>query len=210
MPLASNIDRERFLKALMRSAPDYQIELDRNTQERLTTYFSLVTRWNDRLHLTAPCTPEEFATRHVLESLTLLAYLPPNSRVADIGSGGGLPLIPCLIARPDLRGDLIEASAKKAVFLREALRETHTSSQATVLNDRFENLPALTIDFVTSRALERFQEILPELIEWAPRDCKFLLFGGENLAQLLSKLGLNYDQQLLPRSKGRFLFVISG
>ena len=40
---------------------------------------------------------------------------------SDIGSGGGLPIIPCLIARPDLEATLIESSQKKVVFLREAL-----------------------------------------------------------------------------------------
>src|SRR6185369_15999394 len=89
--------------------------------QRLCVYYSLLTRWNPRLHLVAPCSPEEFATRHVLESLMLLQHLPHGAKIADIGSGAGLPIIPCLIVRPDLHATLIESSAKKSVFLREAL-----------------------------------------------------------------------------------------
>ena len=84
--------------------------------EQLGAFYSLLTHWNDRLHLVAPCSPEEFATRHVLESLMLLKHLPQDAKIADIGSGAGLPIIPCLLARPDLQATLIESSQKKSVF----------------------------------------------------------------------------------------------
>ena len=202
-------ERKRFQEALLRSAPDYQIALNGNTQERLSRYFLLLNKWNERLHLIAPCSAEEFATRHVLESLTITHHLPPNSSVADIGSGGGLPLIPCLIAREDLRGYLIEASGKKAVFLREALKTTDTEKQASVLNNRFEKLSTPTVNFVTCRALEHFQERLPEIIEWSPHQCTFLLFGGDKLAARLDQLGLTYNKELLPNSERRFLFMVA-
>jgi len=79
----------------------FDLDLPAETVTRLGDYYSLLTRWNDRLHLVAPCSPEEFATRHVLESLLLLKHLPDGAKVADIGSGAGLPIIPCLLARQD-------------------------------------------------------------------------------------------------------------
>ena len=54
--------------------------------------------------------------------LVLLKHLPANAKVVEVGAGAGLPIIPCLIVRPDLEAVLIEASKKKSVFLREALR----------------------------------------------------------------------------------------
>ena len=58
---------------------------------------------------------------HVADSLTLLPYLPPQGhRLADIGSGGGVPGIPLAIARPDVAVMLIESTQKKAAFLKEA------------------------------------------------------------------------------------------
>ena len=56
----------------------YDLDLPEETLAQLGDYYSLLTRWNERLHLVAPCAPEEFATRHVLESLLLLTYLPPH------------------------------------------------------------------------------------------------------------------------------------
>ena len=87
----------------------------------VANYYEQVNAWNARLHLVAPCSPAEFATRHVLESLFALKYLPTTTRVADVGSGAGLPIIPCLIARPDLARRSSKLRTKKSVFLRETL-----------------------------------------------------------------------------------------
>jgi len=180
----------------------FNLDLSAETVTRLGEYYSLLTRWNDRLHLVAPCEPEEFAVRHVLESLLLLQHLPPNAKIADIGSGGGLPIIPCLIARPDLEATLIESSQKKVVFLREALNRL--GLQAVVVAQRFEDVPAPDVSFVTCRALDQFAQKLPELINWAPRGSTLLLFGGEALGKHLR----NFEQFLIPQSEKRYLFLL--
>ena len=102
-----------FEQALVSNMGSFNLDLPTETITRLEEFYSLLTRWNDRLHLVAPCAPEEFAVRHVLESLMLLRYLPSEATVADIGSGGGLPIIPCLIARPDLRGNVNRVLSEK-------------------------------------------------------------------------------------------------
>ena len=117
---------ETFSQALRDNAAEFGIQLGADEVARLSNYYELLLKWNDRLHLVAPCSPEEFATRHVLESLMLLPHLPQNARVVDVGSGAGLPIIPCLIVRADLRATLVESSPRKAVFLREALRDVNS------------------------------------------------------------------------------------
>lgn len=179
----------------------FNLDLPAETITRLGEYYSLLTRWNDRLHLVAPCSPEEFAVRHVLESLLLLRYLPSNATVADIGSGGGLPIIPCLIARPDLEATLIESSQKKVVFLREALNRL--GLRAVVLAQRFEDVSPPPVSFVTCRALDQFMQKLPALINWAPSGSTLMLFGGEALGKQLK----NFEQILIPRSEKRYLFL---
>ena len=204
-----------FRNALKVNAPSYGVSLTTNKIAALAKYYQLLTAWNSRLHLVAPTLPGEFATRHVLESLTLLAHLPQGAGVADVGSGGGLPIIPCLIVRPDLRAELIEASPRKAVFLREALREVVLSEPASselvrahVIADRFENISPPAVDFVTCRALERFEETIPRLLKWAPENASFLLFGGDGLGRSIAAAGGVARSILLPNSEQRFLFVI--
>ncbi|MDQ2975378.1 MAG: 16S rRNA (guanine(527)-N(7))-methyltransferase RsmG [Acidobacteriota bacterium] len=198
-----------FRESLESEAAAYRVALTNEALEKLSDYYELLNAWNSRLHLVAPTSPQEFATRHIMESLLLLQHLPQRARVADIGSGAGLPIIPCLIARPDVHAVLVEASKKKAVFLREALNKTSTANRATVIAERFENTATPDVGFVTCRALERFETMLPRLIEWAPAKATLLLFGGDGLGRRLEDCGFAATSILIPKSNRRFLFVLT-
>ena len=191
---------ERFEQTLSSRMASYDVDLSSETLTQLTAYYRLLTHWNDRLHLVAPCEPEEFATRHVLESLLLLKHLPQHAKIPDVGSGAGLPIIPCLIARADLEATLIESSQKKAVFLREALNAV--GRKATIIARRFEEIEAPAVSFVSCRALDQFSTKLPQLIEWAPKGATLLLFGGEGLLP-------EADKSLIPHSDRRYLFKLA-
>ena len=198
---------EEFRAALNSGATNSETVLSEDGIERLCRYYELMLVWNERLHLVAPCSPTEFVTRHVLESLQVVPHVDVNARVADVGSGAGLPIIPVLVARPDVRASLIESSQKKTVFLREALRTTRTLAQSQVVNKRFEDLPTPDIDYVTCRALDRFSELLPQLIDWAPKSATLLLFGGETLRKRIEATGLDVAGIKIPESERRWLFV---
>jgi 16S rRNA (guanine527-N7)-methyltransferase len=190
-----------FEESLRSNQSVFGLDLAAEAQEKLSTYYSLLLRWNPRLHLVAPCSAEEFATRHVLESLMLLKHLPTGATVADIGSGAGLPIIPCLIARPDLKATLIESSQKKSVFLREALNTVDRT--ASIITRPFEEVEPPDVSFVTCRALDQFMEKVSLIVQWAPKGSSLLLFGGESLR---NKIGESRVFPI-PLSDRRFLFV---
>lgn len=185
---------------------DYNMDLSVEVVAQLAIYYELLLRWNERLHLVSPCSPEEFAARHVLESLTLLNHLPEQATVIDIGSGAGLPIVPCLIARNDISATLIEASQKKSVFLREALKTADALNRATIVAKRFEDLSPPNAQFISCRALDDFSTQLSTLVRWALPGTTLLLFGSENLRQTLTDLHCDPQQFLLPGSDRRFLF----
>src|SRR4030095_10440652 len=124
------MSNDNFTQTLSARMNDYDVNLPAQTMHELSEYYSLLTRWNERLHLVAPCNEAEFAMRHVLESLLLLRFLPVNAAIVDVGSGAGLPIIPCLIVRSDLSATLVESSQKKSVFLREALNRAGIANRA--------------------------------------------------------------------------------
>ncbi len=185
----------------------FDIELSNASIQRLADLFEFIQEHNRLLHLVAPCSPEEFAVRHILESLTLLEYLPKDTRFADVGAGAGLPSIPCLLVRDDLSAVLIETKEKKAAFLAQAIRALDLSARATAINRQFEESDIRDCGYVTVRALDRFTERLPRLLKWA-KGKKLLLFGGENLADALQKARRSYVQRLIPLSERRYLFVV--
>jgi 16S rRNA (guanine(527)-N(7))-methyltransferase RsmG len=191
----------RFEQALLANMGSFGLDLSPESVTELGKFYSLLTRWNERLHLVAPCEPEEFAVRHVLESLLLLHFLPPNARVADVGSGGGLPIIPCLTVRPDLDVTMIESSQKKAVFLREAV-----GKRAKIVAKRFQDVDAPAVSFVTCRALDQFTDKISALIDWAPKGSTLLLFGGDSLSE---KIDLKFERFLIPQSERRFIYLVA-
>ena len=80
-----------FIKIIETRQSDFGLNLSEDKIRALFNYYEIVQKHNEILHLVAPCSAEEFATRHILESLTILEFLPPNAKFADIGAGAGLP-----------------------------------------------------------------------------------------------------------------------
>src|SRR5690606_35901429 len=126
-------NRSEFIRALEANEAAFSIGLDDSRRERLADYFEIVMEHNDLLHLVAPCTPETFATRHVLESLSLLRHLPARAEFIDVGSGAGLPSLPCLVAASQLSAVLVESKPKKAAFLTAAIERLGLSDRAIVI-----------------------------------------------------------------------------
>ena len=206
--MAKTPSTDEFTNALEKHAARFGVELTAPDIKRLSDYYKLLNAWNARLHLVAPCSPTEFATRHVLESLLAIPYLHENARVADVGSGAGLPIIPCLIARHGLQATLLESSQKKAVFLREALRRVDAHERSKVIAERFEKTFAPEADFITCRALDRFEKLFEKLLEWSPPQSRLLLYGGHNIREQIERNALSYVAVHIPESEQRSLFIV--
>ncbi len=199
--------RSEFITAIKANHNAFGIELSETGIERLADYYELVQEHNPLLHLVGPGSPEEFAIRHVLESLMLLDYLPKGAKFADVGTGAGLPSIPCLLVREDLRAILIESKEKKAGFLRSAVQALSLSGRAEVINRQFDEADPSDCEFVTCRALDKFTEKLLRLLRWS-KQRRSLFFGGKNLSEALQKQSIKFDQHLMPMSEQRFLFIL--
>ena len=199
--------REEFIRGLRSNQTAFRLDLTEPVIEGLAHYYELVLEHNPILHLVGPCSPQEFATRHILESLTLLEFLPNETRFADIGAGAGLPSIPCLIARPDLQALLIESKEKKTTFLRTATAKLGLTDRAKVINKQFSEVTRPHVSHVTCRALDKFAEKLPALIKWSG-ERQLLFFGGPALRDEMQRLGLSAKEKLMPMSEQRFLFVV--
>lgn len=199
--------RKDLTIAIAEQQSAFDIELTIQTIERFADYYDLIGEHNPILHLVGPCSAEEFATRHILESLTLLKHLPLNVKIADIGSGAGLPAIPCLIARDDLHAVLVEAKEKKARFLEQAVERLGLTGRVTVVARQFHEIEPGDVDIVTCRALDKFTEKLPRLLKWSGQR-KLLLFGGNNLAGELKRLNVTFRHELMPLSEQRYLFTV--
>ena len=197
---------KEFITAIKDRQGDFGLMLADGKIEALAEYYALVQKHNPVLHLVAPCSAEEFAVRHILESLTITEYLPKKAKFVDVGTGAGLPSIPCLIVRDDLLGTLIESKVKKTAFLEEVVKECKLERRTRIVNRQFEEVERPDVSHVTCRALDKFIEKFPRLLKWS-KNASLLLFAGNSLRDELKKNNLKFKEKLMPLSEQRFLFI---
>jgi 16S rRNA (guanine527-N7)-methyltransferase len=207
--------------------PFLEPSLPPSTLDQISTYIDLLLRWNARINLTAIRNPEEIVTRHFGESFFLARHLFPKSgtdhrplttdhrplpHVLDIGSGAGFPGLPLKLWAPHIDLKLVESNHKKAAFLREVARAL-TLTNINVITNRAEVLAARPdfprTEVVTLRAVEHFDEILPQAITLlAPRATLALLIGAAQLPRLTAATTMKWHPPIpIPQSRTRVLSI---
>jgi 16S rRNA (guanine527-N7)-methyltransferase len=108
-------------------------------------YLELLVKWQRVHRLIGSAEPAWIVENVFLDSLAFAAALPPDARrIADVGSGAGIPGIPLAIVRRDLRLVLIEARQRRISFLSTAVRELEldhvevAGSRAEELDDAYQ------------------------------------------------------------------------
>lgn len=178
------------------SAPDKTAALaltpvSRETEARLDRYVDLLVAWQAKTNLVAPSTLPQIWTRHVADSLQLLDLAPGAKRWLDFGSGGGFPGVVLACALADREGasvQLVERNAKKAAFLREALRVTGAAGSVILadIGDYVDSLQA-PIDCVTARAVAPLHILLSYAEPLVRRGAKALFLKGQDVESELTE-----------------------
>jgi 16S rRNA (guanine527-N7)-methyltransferase len=138
--------------------------VSRETSERLDRFVEFLLPWTERTNLIARSTIPTIWTRHISDSLQLLALAPEAKTWIDLGSGAGFPglVIACALAdRAGAAVHLVESHGKKANFLREAVKqlELPVTVHAVRIEDFVKN-SAIRPDVVTARALAPLNDLL--------------------------------------------------
>lgn len=99
-----------------------QIGIKNVRTDLFLSYVDLLRKWGKRINLSSVLTDREIIIKHLIDSLTVAEFMPPGSRVIDIGTGAGFPGIPLSIYDPSLNVTLLESVGKKVAFLKDAKR----------------------------------------------------------------------------------------
>ncbi len=162
------------------------LELEPGDPVQLRAYLQALLEANERFNLTAVTDPAQAWERHIQDSLTLVPFLASSGaqRVIDVGSGGGLPGMPLAIAMPAVRFTLLEATGKKAQFLRETAQALGLHN-VEVLQERAEtagqdhHAHRAMYDAVVSRAVGRLSVLAELTVPFAKEGGHILAIMGE-------------------------------
>lgn len=165
--------------------------VSRETEARLDRYVSLLVEWQAKTNLIAPSTLPQLWTRHISDSLQLLDLAPNARRWLDFGSGGGFPGVVLACAMTEHDGatvQLVERNAKKAAFLREALRVTGAAG-SVVLADigDYVDSSQTPVDCITARAVAPLHMLLGFAAPLVQQGTKALFLKGQDVEAELTE-----------------------
>ena len=134
------------------------------TEEQKNQFLKLgesFTEWNAKINLVSRKDIDEFYTRHVLHSLAIAKAMKfaDESKVLDVGTGGGLPGLPLAILFPKVQFVLCDSIGKKIKVVKALVDELGLKN-VTSYHLRAHEVPG-KFDFVVSRAVTRMNKFLP-------------------------------------------------
>ncbi|WP_305909847.1 16S rRNA (guanine(527)-N(7))-methyltransferase RsmG [Methylomarinum sp. Ch1-1] len=167
------------------------LPVDEEKIDRLLAFIKLIGKWNKAYNLTAVRDEREMATLHILDSLAILPYVQ-GSRVADIGTGAGLPGIPLAIFLPQVEFTLVDSNSKKTRFVQQAILELKLKN-VTVKHSRVEQFtPSERFSTVIMRAFASLETIINLTRHLLAEEAVLLAMKGQNPEQELMQLTEKY------------------
>lgn len=149
------------IKELARSLGE---ELSTEAAAALVQFGALFLKWNARINMGGAIDSEQLVNRHYADAFAAARFIAPGTEVVDIGSGGGLPIIPMALVRTASQFDLFEPTGKKVAFLRTSVRELGLGDRVRIHEARMEGLGQSEFDHrfdvACSRATFRVAEWL--------------------------------------------------
>lgn len=124
-------------------------------------------------------------SRHIVNCAAIVDYIPEQGKLADIGSGAGLPGIVIAVMKPDLDVYLIEPMQRRVKWLQDVVEELGLDN-VTIYNNRAEELhKKISFDCVTARAVGSIEKLSRWISPLIKTGGKMVLLKGEKAADEL-------------------------
>ena len=151
--------------------------------------------WNLKINVVSRKDIDELYLRHVLHSLGIakLVQFQPDTKIMDVGTGGGFPGIPLAIFFPEVEFTLIDRTEKKIKIIDSIKKELKIKNVKTKVGD-VKNLKS-KFNFVLGRAVTKMEKFVP-LVK------KNILTHNDESGIIYLKGGeLLYEKQKFPNIK---------
>jgi len=136
----------------------------------------------ETLGLIGPLEPPRLWTRHLLNSAVLAPLITPGARVADIGTGGGMPGLVLAIVRPDAHFSLVEPMERRCAWLNEQVERLGLENVEVKRGRAEEYHGAFEVDQLTARAVTALRKLVPITAPLLRDGGELLLLKGSSVA----------------------------
>ncbi len=202
-----DINSEKWLETVKNGCSKFNIEVSEKELALLQKYSVELLKWNRKTNLTSIKDPFEVAVKHIIDSAYPAKIIDGAKKIIDLGSGGGFPVIPLKILKPEISFVMVESSRKKVTFLKHIIRTLNLKNIEAV-NIRCEELTKnddyiKVFDFATSRAFTELGRFINLSKPFVSDNGKILAMKGRVIEEEIveiKKLNLQYsiDKYELP------------
>jgi 16S rRNA (guanine527-N7)-methyltransferase len=194
-----------------------EFNVSRETLDYFERYRALLIKWAAQINLVGPSTLSHFWERHMLDSAQVLPIAGQRiNTVADFGTGAGLPGLVLARLLKDQNDashvTLVEVSAKRCGFLREAARALDVS--VTIVQEKIEDTKPFGVNIITARAFAPLEKLLGYSEPWMQLGARALFLKGEDVQHEIDQASTNWSfqsrvTQSLTDSRGCVLEIIN-
>ena len=170
-------------KLLYSGAKELGIDLENEQVQNFIIYLDLLKEWNKKINLTSIEDEKDIIIKHFLDSLSVSSLLNLNSRMLDIGSGGGFPGLPLAIAHKGFSVTLLDSIEKKVVFMREVIRKLKLINIEAVwgrAEDKNNKIKRNSFGIVITRAVGEIDRVLEYSFPYLEEKGEIILMRGKD------------------------------
>ena len=182
-----------FIDELQRAAEQVNISFDDEQLRQFERFYNLVIDWNNKVNLTAITEPQDFAVKHIIDSISIWNddKFSDVRTVIDVGTGAGFPGVPLKIYKPHLKVTLLDSLAKRINFLKVAAEELqlgdinfmHSRAEDAAHNPENREI----FDVAVSRAVAKLNILAEYCMPFVKVDGYFAALKGSNIKDELQE-----------------------
>lgn len=161
------------------------VKISNEQFESLRSYVNFLLGYNNKINLIGRSTIEDIWNRHIIDCLQIIKLIDnKNIKVADLGSGAGLPGIPLSIIGVQ-EVELFEKSPRKCEFLE--LAKKYSKNRIIVRNENLYEVKDSTFDLIVSRALASLNILLKFSQNLIKKDTQLIFLKGKKIYEELDE-----------------------
>lgn len=179
------MNKQDWIELFQKELNELNLKFDVKQLEKYYEYMHILLEENKNINLTAIKDEKEFIYKHFIDSLTILEYIPQNSKLIDVGTGGGFPGIPLVLSNNNINITLMDSLNKRIKFLNKVIAELQLEN-IDAIHSRAEDLAKLNefrekYDIATSRAVASLNVLVEYLLPFVKVGGCCICMKGSNI-----------------------------